>query len=76
MPEQQPLWRDVVGVPVHVLEVILGLFFALGNDRAAACLGVGGAILTYAYGWPVIGAVIVLYGVLLGLAMIMGSHHR
>lgn len=73
---EQPLWRDVVGVPVHLIEVILGLFFALGNDHSAACLAVGGAILTYAYGWPVIGAVIVLYGVLLGFAMIMGSHHR
>lgn len=73
---EQPLWRDLVAIPVHLTEVALGLIFALGNDRSAACLAIGGAILTAAYGWPIIGAVIVLYGVLLGLAMIMGPHHR
>jgi|tagenome__1003787_1003787.scaffolds.fasta_scaffold11956133_1 lipopolysaccharide export LptBFGC system permease protein LptF len=72
MSEKRALWRDIIGVPIHLFEVILGLFFALGNDRSAACLAIGGAVLTAAYGWPVIGGVIVLYGVLLGLAMIIG----
>ena len=57
--------RTIAGIPRHLFMVILGLLLAMTDDRTAGTFVIGGAILTAAYGWPIIGALVVLYGVLM-----------
>lgn len=67
--------HDLSEVPLYLLTVVLGLILALREDRAAACFFIGGVILTIAYGWPIVGALIILYGVLLGVATVVRTPH-
>lgn len=57
--------RNLLKIPAHVLYCLVALVFALAEDRTATLLFIGGVILGLTVGLPAVGAVLVLYGVLL-----------
>lgn len=52
-------------IPIHLAQVVVGLVFAIGNDRTAASFCVAAAILTPIWGLAVVGVLVAVYGVLM-----------